>query len=422
MSDFETITLIIALAALAGYLNQVVLKLPVTIGLMAVSLILSGGVVLMGNAGWIDAGRIRASLAHIDFQDAVLHWMLPFLLFASALHVDFADLRRHGAVVGLLATLGVLIGTGVTGSAFWLGLHWMGLDIPIIYALLFGALISPTDPIASLGIIKKIGAPKSIEAKIAGESLLNDGMGVTLFLLLAGIAAGGPYTGMGGFSGALLTAIVGGVLVGGVLGLAGYQLLKTVDQYEVEILITLALATSAYALAERLHVSAPIAVVVAGLFAGAWAKHARRLDDAGLLHTRQQLSHFWELSDEILNAVLFMLIGLELLILQVHLDYWWIAMVAVVSVLLGRWVSVVIPIQLVGLRQPVERGVIPILTWGGLRGGISIALALSLPPGPERELILAATYITVLFSILGQGLTFGWVVRHYTRDGGKLTI
>lgn len=409
MSDFEAITTLISLAALAGYLNYRFIKMPVAIGLMAVALIMSSVLVLLGNLGIINTAHIRAMVATLDFQKAVLHWMLPFLLFASALYIDVADLKKQGVVVAFLSTGGVVIGTFVTGGAFWYGLKLMGVDFPFVYALLFGALISPTDPIASLGIIKKIGAPKSIETKIAGESLLNDGVAVSLFLILLGLAMGSAPVSLVDVVFLMLGEILGGVAVGLLLGWAGYLLLNTVNQYEVEVLITLALAMGSYAIAERLRVSAPIAVVTAGLVVGAWARGY-----AGVYRPRTQLNNFWAMGDEVLNAVLFMLIGLELIVLRVHLDYWEIALIALIATLGGRGVSVAVPIKLASFRQDFSPGVIQILTWGGIRGGISIALALLVPPGPEHDIIIAATYIVVLFSILVQGMTLGKLIQHFS--------
>jgi CPA1 family monovalent cation:H+ antiporter len=291
----------------------------------------------------------------------------------------------------------------------WLVSEWLGLGLPFIYCLLFGALISPTDPIAVLSILKTTGAPKSLETKITGESLFNDGIGVVVFLVLLGVATGGELT-AGHVAGLFLQEAVGGLVFGLLLGALGYYLLKNVDEYQVEVLITLALVMGGYSLAAALHLSGPIAVVVAGLMIG---NHGRQL--AMSEQTRQNLDTFWELLDEILNAVLFVLIGLELLLITYHQEYLIASVLLIPIVLLARFISVGVPIKLFSLRRTFTRNVTKLMTWGGLRGGISVALALSLPEGPERDLILAVTYSVVIFSIAVQGLTIAPLVRNSIR-------
>jgi CPA1 family monovalent cation:H+ antiporter len=328
--------------------------------------------------------------------------MLGFLLFAGALHVNLGDLLQQKWVISSLATAGLLISTLIVASLTWILLRSLGLDLPFIYCLLFGALISPTDPIAVLGILKNANAPKSLETKITGESLFNDGVGVVVFIVLLDVVRGGHEIDAGDVVLFFLQEAVGGAVFGLATGFLVYWMLKSVDNYPVEILLTMALVTGTYALAETLHLSAPIAVVVAGLLIG---NQGRAL--AMSEKTCEHLDSFWELVDEILNAVLFVLIGLEILVLQFNLSYLLAGLAAILLVLAARWVSVGIPISLLRLRREFSPNVVKIMTWGGLRGGISVALALSLPSGPERDVILAITYTVVVFSILVQGLTIG---------------
>jgi CPA1 family monovalent cation:H+ antiporter len=397
--------ILITLSALFSYLNHRYLRLPTTIGVMLFALLLS--LILIG-FGTFDP-RIEhyaeQLLAEIDFNKALMLGMLSFLLFAGALHININDLARHKWVILTLASGGVLLSTLIVGTLTWWLLAGLGLQLSFAYCLLFGALISPTDPVAVLGILKTAGVPKSLETKIAGESLFNDGVAVVVFIILYRIATGGADVSPSGIAGLFLLEALGGLLFGLVIGLAAYAMLKSVDNYQVEILITLALVTGGYALAHAMHVSGPIAIVVAGLLIG---NHGRLL--AMSKTTRQHLDTFWELLDEILNAVLFVLIGLEILLLVFTRQYFVAGVLAIPIVLLARLISVGLPIGLLRKLRTFSPGVVKILTWGGLRGGISVALALSLPPGPERKLIVAITYIVVVFSIAIQGLTVGKLV------------
>ncbi len=405
MTIFQTIAALLVLAAAASYLNHRFVRLPATIGLMVIALAFSLLLVALGEFGVIEVGRAATLVRSIDFSGALLHGMLAFLLFAGALHVDLADLRSQSLPIGVLSTLGVLIATFVSGTLFWGGAHLAGFDLPLVYALLFGALIAPTDPIAALGILKRVGAPKSLEIKITGESLFNDGIGVVVFLTVLDIALGHSRPQPGPIALFLLEEAAGGVGLGLIMGWAVYRLLRTVDAYQVEILLTLALAAGGYTLAEAIHVSAPIAIVVAGLVIG---NHGRTFAMSD--KTCEHLDTFWELVDEILNAVLFVLIGLEVIAMKLDWAYVLTGVLAVAAVLIGRFASVAFPVLIMRFRQTFSPGTIRILTWGGLRGGISIALAISLPLGPERDLILACTYIVVVFSVLVQGLTLGRVI------------
>ncbi len=406
MSLFEVVGALLTLAALFSYLNERTFRLPATIGLMLIALLMSLGLIALGELGWGVENQARSLLTDIDFNAILLHGMLGFLLFAGALHVNLEDLMRQKWVISSLATAGVLISALVVSGLTWMALQWLGLKLSFIYCLLFGALISPTDPIAVLGILRSAGAPKSLETKITGESLFNDGIGVVVFIVLMGIAEGAHELDMAEIGLLFAQETLGGALFGLAIGLLAYWMLKDVDNYPVEILITLSLATGGYALAEGLHLSAPIAIVVAGLLIG---NHGRAL--AMSEKTREHLDTFWELVDEVLNAVLFVLIGLEVLVLQFTTGYLLAGLLAIPIVLLARWISVGIPVSLLRMRRDFSPGVVRIMTWGGLRGGISVALALSLSPGVERDVILAVTYTVVVFSILVQGLTVSRLFR-----------
>jgi CPA1 family monovalent cation:H+ antiporter len=410
MTLFQTTAAVLTLAALANYLNHRFVRLPATMGLMVVGLMLSLGFVLLGKTGIIDVTHAANFVRSIDFSETLLHGMLAFLLFAGALHVNLSDLASQKLPVAVLSTVGVVIATFVTGGLFWAGAQALGMGLPFIYALLFGALISPTDPIAVLGILKQAGAPKSLEIKITGESLFNDGIGVVIFLTILGIAVSGSTPEPREIGVFLLEEAAGGFGVGLALGWAVYRLLRSVDAYEVEVLLTLALAAGGYTFAEAIHVSAPIAIVVAGLVIGNQGRAFAMSDK-----TREHLDTFWELVDEILNAVLFVLMGLEVIALKLDWHYAPLGVLAIVSVLAARYVSVGIPLLAMSFRREFSVGAVNVLTWGGLRGGISIALALSLPATPERDLVLTVTYAVVVFSVLVQGLTLGRLIKRQKR-------
>jgi CPA1 family monovalent cation:H+ antiporter len=409
MTFFQTTALLLTFAALAAYCNHKFLHLPRTIGLMAIALATSLIFVILGMLGTIDLTEASLFVRSIDFSNTLLHGMLAFLLFAGALHVNLEDLRSQAMPVAVLSTLGVVLATFIAGILFWAVAHWVGITLPFVYALLFGALIAPTDPIAVLGILKQVGAPKSLETKITGESLFNDGVGVVVFLTILDVALGIREPDATRILLLLVKEAAGGVFLGLLFGWVFYRLLKSVDAYQVEILLTLALAAGGYSLAEFLHVSAPIVIVVAGLFIGNRGR-AFAMSDT----TREHLDTFWELMDEILNAVLFVLIGLEILTVRLNIAYGLLAASAIIVVLFARYVSVGSLVTLMRLKRSFSKGVVEILTWGGLRGGISIALALSLPPVAERHVIITVTYVVVTFSVLVQGLTIGRVVAART--------
>ena len=406
MDLFHILAIIITLTAIFSYLNQKYFGLPVTIGVMTVSLIFS--LVFIVITGFVPGleKSVQLLLESINFDRTLLHGMLSFLLFAGALHVNIQDLAERKYSITSLATASTLISVFIVGVLTWLLLTLFNTSVPFIYCLLFGAIISPTDPIAVLSILKTTNAPKSLETKITGESLFNDGIGVVVFLVILEVAAGTHHPDAGHILMLFARETLGGIAAGLIMGYTAFLMLKSVDNYQVEILITLALTTGGYALADLVHISGPIAIVVAGLLIG---NHGRFL--AMSEKTRYHLDIFWELVDEILNAVLFVLIGMEILILTFQHEYLFLCFIIIPIVLLARLISISVPIKLLSFFRSFTPGVIRIMTWGGLRGGISVALALSIPESPERELILSLTYSVVLFSILVQGLTIERVVR-----------
>lgn len=410
MGLFDIIAVLVVLAALFSYINHRYFGLPRTIGLMALSLVVSLSLLVLGSSGVVTFDeQVAGMLARLDFYDTLMHGMLGFLLFAGALHVNFQDLRDMGWTISLLATFGVVVSTVLVGFFTWGILLLLGMEIPLLYCFIFGALISPTDPIAVLGILKKAKAAKQLETKITGESLFNDGIGVVVFLTLLSFAQGGGHaTEPVAILKLLAVEAGGGILYGFGLGYLAYSLIKRIDNYHVEILLTLATVMGGYRFAEVIHVSAPLAIVVAGLMVG---NHGRYLGMSDL--TREHLDTFWELVDEILNAVLFVLIGLELLVISHTLNMVIAGMLLIPCVLLARFISVGSILSLMRRFSDFPRGSIRIMTWAGLRGGISVALALSLPQGPERDLLVTITYCVMTFSILVQGLTVGHVVKRF---------
>ena len=409
MSLFEIFAALITLTAGFAWVNERLLRMPTTIGVMVMALATS--LVLIGiHALGVDLDRWAVELlGAIEFDDALLDGILSFLLFAGALHVDLDALRTHRVVIAVLATVGLAISTAIVGVALHFGLGWFGVELPFAYCLLFGALISPTDPVAVLAIFKKAGAPHDLETQVAGESLFNDGVAVVAFLAILAIATGAGEVSVAGTASLLAKEVIGGVAFGLVTGGLAYALLARVDQYHVEILVTLALVAGGYALAHALHVSAPIAIVVAGLLIG---NHGRLL--AMSERTRARLDDFWELIDEILNAMLFVLIGLEVLVLPVPFESPLLVIAVIALTIVARFVAIGLPMRATPIRRNLARGSVRLMTWAGLRGGISVAMALSLPAGHERDLIVGLTYAVVVFSVIVQGLTIGPMVRRLT--------
>ncbi len=406
MEFFDILAIVMSLTAGFAYVNHRFIGLPVTIGVMVMALLASVLLQVIDLLGFHLGDHAARWLQAIDFNATLLHGMLSYLLFAGALHVKLEDLHDQKWTIGLLATVGTIVSTVLVGVITWWVLDLLNVPLPFVMCLVFGALISPTDPIAVLGILKNAGAPKSLEVKITGESLFNDGVGVVIFLLLAEVAIGTHEPTAGHVIGLFAQEAIGGGIFGLALGGVAYGLLKSIDQYHVEVIITLALVTGGYALANALHLSGPIAIVVAGLLIG---NQGRQF--AMSAQTREQLDGFWELLDEILNAVLFVLIGLEVLVLTFTQEYLFASLALIPLILLCRLVAIGVPLTVLRRIRTFTPGAVWLMTWGGLRGGISVALALSLPPGPERDLILAITYAVVVFSIVVQGLTMEKLVK-----------
>ncbi len=438
LSLFEIAALLLVLSGLFSWLNHALFKLPHTIGLLvmalAASFILLGLEAVFPVLGLTDT--LQGAIGQIDFNETLMKGMLGFLLFAGALHVDFGRLRDAKWAIGSMATLGVLLSTFIVGGGFYYIAKLFGVDLPFIWALVFGSLISPTDPVAVLSILKTVKMPKSLEAKIAGESLFNDGVGVVVFTIILAIAVGSGNGAHAGLQGVMLAGpvdaaagahggginildiaelflvdAVGGAILGIIAGWIACRMMAKIDEHSIEILITLGIVAGTYAVAQRIdilghHLSGPIAVVVAGLMIGnkgaAYAMSEQ---------TKTYLFGFWEMVDEILNSVLFLLIGLEILVLGLSPEFALISLLAIPLVLLARFTAVSIPMRVLGTFKNFTKGAIPVLTWGGVRGGISVALALSLPESEYKPLILAATYIVVIFSIIVQGLTVKKVVQ-----------
>jgi CPA1 family monovalent cation:H+ antiporter len=407
MTEFEITTGVIVLTALFSFINSQTLRLPTTIGVLIIGLLSSLMLVCLGYLGFGNIMEIGASLLRkIDFNEALMHGMLSFLLFAGALQINLNDLASQKWIITVLATVGVFISTLLVGGMTWLICRFAGLPLPFLYCLLFGALISPTDPVAVLSLLTTAKAPKSLETKIAGESLFNDGVGVVVFLVLFGIIKEGHDPAGYDILLLFLREAVGGILYGFLLGVLTYQMLKRVNNYQVEVLITLAAVMGGYALADYLHTSGPIAIVVTGLLIGNHGRSFAMSDK-----TRENLDTFWELVDQILNAVLFMLIGMEMLVVDFSPRLLLVAACAIPIVLISRFISVGGAMRLMNKIHPAAPGALSIMVWGGLRGGISVALALSLPVGSHRTIILAITYVVVIFSIVVQGLTIEKLVR-----------
>ncbi len=420
LSLFEIAASMLVLSALFGWINHAFLKLPHTIGLLIMALVASfvliGLEVAFPTLGLTDT--VTSAVGQIDFNETVMNGMLAFLLFAGALHVDMAFLKSRRWAIGLMATVGVLVSTAIVGTGFYFLTGLLGLEIPFIWALVFGALISPTDPVAVLSILKTVTMPRELEAKIAGESLFNDGVGVVVFTIILAIAVGGghgAHMGVMDVAELFMVEAVGGAILGFITGWLAYKAMAMIDEHAIEILITLGIVAGTYALAGRIHIaghhlSGPIAVVVAGLLIGNKGAEFAMSDK-----TRTYLFGFWEMIDEILNSVLFLLIGLELLILGQSLELGSSLILVALSiplVLFARLIAVSIPLKFLGIFKSFTKGAIPVLTWGGLRGGISVALALSLPDSvAEKPIILTATYGVVIFSIIVQGLTVKNVVQ-----------
>jgi CPA1 family monovalent cation:H+ antiporter len=408
MDYFFITTVVVVLAALFGYLNVRVLKLPTTIGLMLITIVFT---LVVFALSYFDSTLLNAEryiITHIDFRTVLLDIMLSFLLFAGALHTNFEQLKIQRWPVLIFSTVGVLTSTFLVGISMFYALQLIGFEIKLVYCLLFGALISPTDPIAVLGILKKAGVPKKLEAKIVGESLFNDGVGVVVFLTLFQIARLGednvdPMNIIELFG----KEVIGGVVLGLILGWITFRLMRSIDDYDIEVIITLAAVMSGTVIAQKFHLSAPLAMVTAGLIVG----NDTLRDSAMSEITESYVDKFWELIDILLNTILFVLIGMELLVLTFELDYLVAGLLAIPVVLVCRFLSLLMPVNVFKRKLDFVPNTNLIMTWGGLRGGISIALALGLTQAMHRDLFLVITYIVVVFSILIQGMTVGSLVK-----------
>lgn len=412
MSIFAIASILVGLSALFGYLNHRYLHLPHTIGLVVIALVASLIIIVVDliSPSLHIAQDVTGILRKIDFNETLMHGMLSFMLFAGALHADMSALKARRWTITTMACIGTMMSTFLIGGAMWFVFGMAGVNFPFIWALVFGALISPTDPVAVLGLFKTVKVPDTLKATMAGESLFNDGIGVVVFTVVVAIAVGSA--GQGGEMDAMtiaqlfFTEAVGGALLGFAAGYIGYRAMHGINEVSLEVLITLALVMVTYSLAIFLHLSGPIAMVVAGLFIGNHGVKYAMSD-----HTRDGVEQFWTLMDEILNSVLFLLIGLEVLVIADNFEHLWFSLIAIPVVLVARALSVSIPISILSRWQTFKKGAVLVLIWGGLRGGIAVALALSLPENEYKATILSITYGVVLFSIIVQGLSIKKLVE-----------
>ncbi|PKG34715.1 cation:proton antiporter [Psychrobacter sp. Sarcosine-3u-12] len=407
LTILEISAIFLSITALLTYVNHRFVGLPTTIGVMVISILLSIGAIFLGFLGFDQLIDYEVSLLEqLDFTEVLLDGMLSMLLFAGALHVNISDLKRYKLPIGILAGLGTIVSALLIATALYFMLPLFDFGLPFLWCLLFGALISPTDPIAVMGILASAGAPKSIETVIAGESLFNDGIGVVIFVLLLGILSSGDIPTVNYVAHTLAVEAGGGVVFGLVLGAILYYLLKSIDSYQEEVLLTLAGVIGGYALASHWHLSGPLAMVMMGLMVGNRGRELAMSDK-----TRHYIDLFWELIDEILNAILFVLIGLEVVIIAYSGNLFIAGGLTIIIALLARLMVVGMTTKTFSRQLNLPTGAWKVLTWGGLRGGISVALVLQLPMGTERDILLALTYAVVIFSILVQGLSVGKVAR-----------
>lgn len=405
LSVLEIGATFLSITALLAYVNKRFIGLPTSIGVMVISLVVSMFAIFLGFLGFDQLIDYEVGLlAQLDFAEVLLDGMLSMLLFAGALHVNINDLRKYKLPIGILAVIGTLVSAFLIAGATYVALPLLGFELSFIWCLLFGALISPTDPIAVMGILASAGAPKSLETVIAGESLFNDGIGVVVFVILLGILTSGDIPSAGYIGHSLLVEAGGGIAFGLVLGAVLFYLIKSIDSYQEEVLITLAGVLGGYALASHYHLSGPLAMVMMGLMLGNQGRSYAMSDE-----TRHYVDLFWELIDEILNAILFVLIGLEVVIIAFSTNLFIAAVLAIIIALMARFMVVGMTTKTFSRQLDLPEGAWKVLTWGGLRGGISVALVLQLPVGPERDVLLALTYAIVIFSILVQGLSIGKV-------------
>lgn len=407
MELYYTFSILIVLSAAFAYLNLRFLKLPATIGIMVIALVASLMLVTTGRIFPHTFDNATRFVQSIDLEEILMGAMLNFLLFAGAIHIRIKDLREQRRYVMVFSTVSVLISTFAVGSLLYYVLQWLHMSIPFLHCLVFGALISPTDPVAVLSILKSARVPKSLETKIAGESLFNDGIAVVVFLTMMELAVEDKTTfSLSGISLLLLKEIVGGFGVGLLLGFIGSNFMKKIDNYKVEVLITLAVVMGGYLLSQAMHISGPLTMVAAGIVIGNYGKtHAMSAI------TADYLDKFWELIDEILNACLFLLIGFELLLIPDLGKYWLVGILGIIIVLLARFISIWLPSKFIPFKEKLDKNSMVIMVWGGLRGAVSIALALSLDDSLSKEVLVSITYFVVVFSIIVQGLTVGKLTK-----------
>jgi len=405
MELYYSFSILIVLASFFAYLNLRFLKLPSAIGIMVIAMFSSVMLVVFGKFFPETLTEFSQLLTGVDFTEVLMGAMLNFLLFAGAVHINIADLREQKVPVMLFSTVSVIISTFAVGLILYYILPVLGFEMPLLYCLLFGALISPTDPVAVLSILKEAKVPKSLETKVAGESLFNDGVAVVVFAVILKLASGDTFdVTVGNISWLLLKEAGGGFLLGAILGITASKAIKSVNDYIVSVLITLSVVMGGYLIAHAMHISGPLTMVAAGIIIGNYGKRTAMSEE-----TKDYLNKFWELVDEIMNAVLFLFIGFELLLIPNILDYWVVGVVSIIVVLAARFISIWIPTFMIRFRQKFSPGTIKVLVWGGLRGGVSIALALSSGDSEYRSLLIAITYFVVVFSIVVQGLTVGKV-------------
>ncbi|RDC58476.1 sodium:proton antiporter [Pedobacter chinensis] len=407
MELYYSFSVLIVLASFFSYLNLRYLKLPSTIGIMIIAMLSSIVLVLTGSLFPKTFDHFSTLLQDVDFTEVLMGAMLNFLLFAGAIHINLVDLREQRAPVIIFSTVSVVISTFAVGALVFYITPIFGFHIPFIYSLLFGALISPTDPIAVMGVLKEANVKKSLETKVAGESLFNDGVAVVIFAVILQLAQGTDVDlSFTNISWLLVKEALGGFVLGTILGIGASNAMRKIDDYKVSVLITLSVVMGGYLIAHSIHISGPLTMVAAGIVIGNYGKRT-----AMSAVTKDYLNKFWELIDEILNAILFLFIGFELLIIHNITDYWLIGLCCIVIVLFSRFLSIYIPVVVIPFKNKFSSGTIKVLVWGGLRGGVSIALVLSMDEGPYKPLLVGITYFVVVFSIIVQGLTVGKLAK-----------
>ena len=408
MELYYSFSVLIVLASLFAYINYRVLKLPSTIGIMVIAIIVSVTLVASGENFLPKTTSHLTELVHsFDFTEVLMGAMLNFLLFAGGIHINIKDLKEQFGPVVIFSTVGVIISTFAVGFGVYYLLPFVGINMPLIYCIVFGALISPTDPVAVLSILKQANVSKSLETKVAGESLFNDGMAVVVFTVVLQLAIGKEIDlNVENIGLLLLREAGGGLLLGVLLGLSASRALRIVDDYIISVLITLSVVMGGYLIAHEMHISAPLAMVAAGLFMGNFSESFKMKSE-----TQDYLIKFWELIDEIMNAVLFLFIGFELLLIKDLNEYLLAGGICILVVLVSRWISIFVPTKFMAFKHRFSPQTVKVLVWGGIRGGVSIALALSIPVNEYSQIIISITYCVVVFSIVVQGLTIAKVAN-----------